>query len=130
MSVRLAGPYNSGVAAGGAGVATANADTPTVLRGRVVGIYVDYLGTSPPATTDVTIKTKGVSPNAPSYNLLVLTNANTDGWFYPQVQIHDTTGTPIATEYTPQLVNDQINILIAQADNDNNVNVWFILEEF
>lgn len=125
----LIGPLSSGVAAGSAGSATNNADTSTRVVGKVVGIYVDYLD-SPPATTDVTIKTKGTSPAAPTYNLLVLTNANTDGWFYPQVQIHDTAGSAIAGEYTPQLVHDYLNIAIAQANAGDSVNVWLLVEPF
>ena len=125
--MRLAGPYNSGIAAGGAGVATNNASTSTRLVGKVAGIYVKYNDT-PPATTDVTVATVGTSPAAPSYTLLSLTNAATDGWFYPQVQIHTSAGAAIAGEYTPFLVFDFVNILVAQANNGDSVDVWFLLE--
>lgn len=125
--MNLVGPINSGVAAGGAGVATANASTSHIVSGRVMGIYVKYNDT-PPATTDVTIKTVGTSPAPPTYNFLVLTNAATDGWFYPQVQIHDTAGSAIAAEYTPLLVHDNINVTIAQANSGDSVDVWLLVD--
>lgn len=126
----LVGPISSGAAAGSAGVATANADSDIRIIGRLVGIYVEYLDSPPAGTTDVTIKTIGTSPAPPTYNLLVLTNAATDGWFYPQVQIDDTTGSPIAAEYTPQLVHDYINVAIAGANAADSVNIWLLMANY
>ena len=126
----LVGPISSGAAAGSAGSATANADSDIRIIGRLVGIYVQYLDSPPAGTTDVTIKTVGSSPAPPTYNLLVLTNAATDGWFYPQVQIDDTAGAPIAAEYTPQLVHDYINVAIAQANAADSVNVWLLIANY
>lgn len=126
--MKLVGPINSGVAAGGAGTATANASTSHIVSGRVVGIYVKYNDSPPAATTDVTVKTLGTSPAPPTYNLLVLTDGATDGWKYPQVQIHDTTGSAIAAEYTPLLVHDLVNVTIAQANNGDSVDVWLLVD--
>lgn len=126
----LAGPFNSGAGTGGAGVATANADSPQRLHGKVVGIYVKYNDSPPAGTTDVVIKSKGTSPAPPTYNLLVLTDAATDGWFYPQVQIHDTAGSAIAAEYTPQLIHDLINVSIAQANDGDSVDVWLLIAPY
>lgn len=124
--MRILGPLSSGVAAGSAGSATANQNSSQLVSGEVVGIYVKY-NDSPPATTDVTIKTVGTSPSPPTYNLLVRTNANTDGWFYPQVAVHDTAGAAIAGEYRSQLVHDYLNIVIAQANANDSVDVWLLL---
>lgn len=130
MTMNLVGPYNSGVAAGSAGSATANTDHSTKVEGRVVAVYIDYKGTSPPATTDVTVRTKGTSPQAPSMTILAAANINTDGWFFPVTPVHlHTTGAAIANEYERGVpINDHINILIAQADSDNNADVWLLVE--
>lgn len=125
--ISLVGPLNSGAAAGSAGSATANADSPVRLVGKLVGIYVKYNDSPPAATTDVTIATKGTSPAPPTYNLLALANAATDGWFYPQVQIDDTAGSAISGEYTPQLIHDYVNVKIAQANAADNVDVWLLI---
>ena len=126
----LVGPISSDAAAGSAGSATANADSDIRIIGRLVGIYVQYLDSPPAGTTDVTIKTVGSSPAPPTYNLLVLTNAATDGWFYPQVQIDDIAGSAISDEYTPQLVHDYINVAIAQANAADSVNVWLLIANY
>lgn len=126
--MKLMGPISSGVAAGSAGSATANQTTTTRAVGRVMAIYVKY-NDSPPVTTDVTIATDGTSPAPPAYSILTLTDANTDGWFYPRVQIDDTTGTPIAAEYSPLLVHDLIKVTIAGANASDSVDVWLMLDE-
>jgi hypothetical protein len=127
--MHVAGPFNSGAAVGDNAVATANADSPQRLTGRVVGIYVKYNDSPPGATTDVVIKTKGTSPAPPTYNLLSLTDGATDGWRYPQQQIHTTAGVAIDAEYTPLLVDDYINVKIDQANAGDNVDVWLMLEK-
>lgn len=128
--MQLYGPLNSGVAAGGVGVATSTASSTVVLKGRVQGIYVKYNDSPPAGTTDVTVKTVGASPSPPAYNFLVLTNAATDGWFYPRVQVHDTAGSAIAAEYTPLLIHDLINVTIAQANNSDSIDVWILLDDY
>ena len=123
----LAGPFSSGIAAGSAGTATANLDSTNRLNGKVVGIYVLYNDSPPAGTTDVVIKTKGTSPAPPTYNLLSLANAATDGWFYPQIQVHTVAGSLISAEYTSLLVHDLINVSIAGADAADSVTVWLLL---
>lgn len=128
--MKLYGPLNTGAAAGGVGVATANASSTVALKGRVQGIYVKYNGSPPAGTTDVTVKTVGTSPAPPTYNLLVLTDAATDGWFYPRVQVHDTAGSAIAAEYTPLLIHDFVNVTIAQANDADHADVWILLDDY
>jgi hypothetical protein len=126
--MRLIGPINSGVAVGNNGQATANADTTIRVIGKVFGIYVKYNDSPPAGTTDVVVKTKGTSPAPPTYNLLTLTNAATDGWFYPQAQIHTVVGAAIDGEYTPLLVHDYLNVAIAGANAGDSVDVWLLVE--
>ena len=128
--MKLFGPINSGSTTGGAGVSTANASSTVILSGRVQGIYVKHNGSPPAGTTDVTVKTVGTSPYPPTYNLLAIVNAATDGWFYPRVQVHDTAGSAIAAEYTPLVIHDFVNVLIAQANDADSIDVWLLLDDF
>lgn len=128
--MNLVGPYNSGVAAGSAGSATANTDYSTKIKGNVKAVYIDYKGTTPPATIDVTIKTKGTNPSAPSLTILKAENINTDGWFFPRSAVHlNTTGAAISDVYSDGIpIDDSLNVLIAGADADNNVDVWLLVD--
>jgi hypothetical protein len=131
-NVHVVGPLSSGVAAGTAGSATANLTSSQRITGKILGVYVDYLDT-PPATTDVTIATAGEAH--PAETILTLTDANTDGWFYPRTGIHTVAG--VAMLYAaggtaiPDLipVDDKIKITIAQADANDYVNVYLLVED-
>jgi hypothetical protein len=116
------------VAAGGAGLATANASSLSKLRGSLVGIYVRY-NDSPPASTDVFVTTVGAGEAVPSNTLLELIDANTDGLFYPRFQAHDVAGTLLAAEYSRAPIDDYINVLIREANDGDSVDVWFLLLE-
>lgn len=50
----LLGPYNSGVAVGAEGAATANINTPTIVSGHLNSVYIKYT-VAPTATTDICI---------------------------------------------------------------------------
>ena len=127
MTVKMVGAINSGSAAGIAGSATANANSDVILKGRVMAIYVKYNDT-PPATTDVTIRTVGTSPSAPSYNLLKLTDVTADGWKYPTDSAHTVNGEIIVDAYVEQVVADYVNVLIEGANAGDSVDVWILLE--
>lgn len=127
MTVKMVGPINSGQAAGVAGSATANGNSDIILKGRVIGIYIQY-NDAPPNTTDVTIRTVGTSPAAPTYNLLVRSNSATGGWFFPMLQACDAAAGAIAGVFTNPVVHDYLNILIAGADAGDSVEVWVELE--
>jgi hypothetical protein len=126
--MKMIGPLNSGAAVGGAGVATANADSAKVIEGFVVGVYVKYNGAKP-GTTDVTIATKGASPEPPARSILALTNAVTDGWFYPSVQAQDTTGAALTGVYQDIPIFDYVNVKIDQGNAGDSVDVWLLLRE-
>jgi len=127
----ILGPINSGAAAGGAGVATNNAVSSHSVKGFVEAVYIKYNG-SPPNTTDVTIATQGTSARPPANTILTVSNANTDGWFYPRHTVHDETGTAITYNGTREVhekvpVDDYIKVTIAQANNDDTVDVWLLI---
>lgn len=125
MSLGVFGPINTGAATGGAGAATANATTPGIITGRIMGVYVKYNDTPPAGTTDVTVATVGT--RHPATTILALTNAATDTWKYPSIQQCDTAGSAVAGAYQGILVSDQIKVTIAQANDNDNVDVWLII---
>lgn len=95
---------------GGAGAATANADT-VAFDGEIEAIYADY--TTQPATTDVTITDK--LSGAP---VLTLTNVNADGWYFPRKFGVDSAGAALTGNVTPEryTVSGGVNVLLAQGD--------------
>ena len=125
--MKLIGPINSGAATGGAGVATANADTTIVASGLLYGVYVKYNDSPPAASTDVIVSTKGTSPTAPTLALLTITNAATSGWFYPRANTHDAAGAAQANMWDNFPVHDIINAKIQGANNDDSVDVWLMI---
>ena len=126
---RIVGPLNSGAAAGGNGAATASATSTIEIRGFVRSVYVKYNDAPPAGTTDVTIATKGTSPNAPSRTILALTDAATDGWFQPQVNVHSTAGAAQAAVWTEIPIADYVTVTIAQANAADNVDVWLLMAD-
>lgn len=105
-------------AAGGAGAATATAKTIKVVEGRIIAVHLAYQG-SPPATTDVTIEEAGTDPAIP---ILTVTDASTDGWFYPDAQT-------VGTQFTPVYVADHVSVTIAQANDGDGVTATIVWEE-
>lgn len=126
--MRIFGPFNSGVGAGGAGTATSNATTSTELCGKIYGIYIRYNDSPPAATTDVTIATAGV--NYPAVTLLTLTNAATDGLFLPRKAVVDLAGAAFASQSIAEAVpvDDKIKVTIAQANDGDSIDIWLFLE--
>lgn len=106
--------------AGANGSATGSTTTTYPLNGRVLAVYVDY--TSQPATADVT-----VSAGSPSQPILTVTNANTDAWFYPRVQIGTTAGAAISAQYDAAPVDGYVTVSVAQG-NAGSVVVTILLE--
>lgn len=125
---------SSGTAAGSAGSATANSTTTTPIFGEVYGVYVQY-NDSPPATTDVTIATAGTNSGAhPAATILSLTNANTNGWFYPRIGVQTTAGAAMlyaagGTAIPGEIpIADFIKVTIAQANAGDSVDVWLLVD--
>lgn len=94
---------------GAAGSASGSAVTDYPLSGKLMAVHLDYV--DQPATADVTI-TAGV----PSQTLLTVTNANTDGWFYPRVQTDTDAGAAISGGYDMAPIAGYVTVAVAQGD--------------
>lgn len=128
--MNLVGPLNSGDAAGSAGSATNNTDTTAVVSGRVLALYVRYNDSPPAGTTDVTVATAGTQH--PAVTILTLTDAATDGWFYPRAVAQDTAGADVTFDGTNELyteipICDYVNVKIDEANAGDSVDVWMLL---
>jgi len=119
----LYGPINSGAAVGADGAATVTAYSTTEIHGLIYAVYVKYNGDKP-ATTDVTISTKGTSPKVPSIAILTLTDKNTDGLFLPRINAHSVLGVVDTSGDKHIPISDYLKIVVAQANTDDTVDVW------
>lgn len=122
----LVGPINSGAAVGADGAATATSTAPIKTTGLVYSVYVKY-NDAPPATTDVTVKTQGTSPQHPSTTILSLANANTDAMKLPRLDECQNDGTALTSYGALIPVDDCIQVVIAQANAGDNVDVWLMV---
>lgn len=119
------GPINSGVAAGGAGVATANASTPIQLRGFVEAIYIQYNDTPPSGTTDVVIATVGLNPKVPAITLLTITNGATNANYILRHALADEAGSATTAPADGRVyIDDYVNVNINQANDNDSIDVW------
>jgi hypothetical protein len=105
-------------AAGGAGVATANTTSSVIIAGEIMAVYLQYTDSPPAGTTDVTIAEATTSP---AMSILTVTNAATDGWFFPMAQAVNQSNTAITGMGQEIAVNDYIKVTIAQANNSDGV---------
>ena len=123
MTVDVVGPLETAPAAGGAGVATGTIESVVDSRGLIMAVYVEYKLT-PPGTSDFVLATKGTDPVAPAQTVLTLTNANTDGWFYPRLSPHDPNGNVLAGIYDYFPIADRIVGTLAQANDADYIKFW------
>ena len=112
-------------AAGGAGVATANTTTNEKLNGELFAIYLEYLDSPPAGTTDVTIATVA----SPATTLLTISNAATNAWFYPMAQAQTNAGASITNQGRAYVLDDQVKVTIAQANNGDGVNATLLYRD-
>lgn len=127
--ISLVGPITTPAATGGAGTASATVTTDTMVTGEIYGIAIQYNDSPPAGTTDVGIKAKGLSGVLPSYNILVITNAATDGYFAVRKPCVDTANAAITNSHAPIAVNDYIQLDIAQANNGDSVTIWLYMDK-
>ena len=126
MLLDFVGPLNTGLATGGAGVATANKTGTVPIRGKLLGFQVRY-NDSPPATTDVTIEVTGGA--LPTRTLLTLTNLTADGFFPVRAGAITPVNVAITNSFVPlPLIDDKIKVTIAQANDNDSVDVWAVVE--
>lgn len=127
--ISLVGPITTPAATGGAGAASATVTTSTVVTGEIYGIAIQYNDAPPAATTDIGIKAKGQSGVLPSYNILVIANAATDGYFAVRAACVNTANAAITNSHAPIAVNDLIQVDIAQANDGDSVTVWLYVDK-
>ena len=119
--------WSTGDTAGGAGTSTATGYSPKAVRGEVLAVHVDYVG-SPPATTDFTLSDEN-DPAAES--IVTLANQATDIKVYPRRVVELNDGTDITYDgtnevYEPYVVHGRLKAVIAQANDGDSatVTVW------
>lgn len=113
-------------AAGGAGIATATVRTSEIVSGTPLAVHLAYLDAPPAGTTDVTIAEAGNSPAMP---VLTVTNAATDGWFFPMAQADNQAGADITNQGAPIGVDDYLSITIAQANDGDGVTATIVWDD-
>ena len=124
--ISVKGPINTGVAAGGAGVATNSATTNSKVSGKIIGLYVRYNDSPPAGTTDLTVKTAG--NNTPAYNVWKAANAATDGYFAIRQATVSPANAANTNDYEALAVDDNITVLIEGANNGDSADVWLFIE--
>lgn len=129
--MQVVGPFQTSPATGGAGTATGTVTSTQKITGIIKAVYLQYLDSPPAGTTDVTIATQGSASGAPpAETILAIADAATSGWFYPKTASHlNTTGAALASEYSNGVpVDDLVVFTIAQANNDDYIKVWLMVE--
>lgn len=112
-------------AAGGAGTATVSVTSDEKINGEIFAVYLAYLDSPPAGTTDVTL----ITATAPAITLLSITNASTDGWFYPMAQAQINTGANITNQGRALVIDDQVTLTIAQANVGDGVTATILYED-
>ena len=116
------------VAVGAAGSATVTTTSKQPIVGRVLAVGVNFRGTAAAATTDVTVRTANLNQGMPKVTLLALVNATADVWRQVYVLVDDVAGTDIAATYTQVVIADYVEVLLAQGDADQIVDVLLVVE--
>lgn len=121
--------FDTGTAAGGAGTATATSSEKPI-KGNIVAVDVEYKDSPPAATTDITVRTKGLSGQTGT-NILVITDGATDGRRYVTVPLVDAADSgvtdPAVRSGFP--VDDAVDVVIAQANVGDSAIVTLLVEE-
>lgn len=120
--------WSTGVAAGGAGVATATGYSPAIA-GKILAVHVAYLDSPPAATTDLTLWDEA---DPALENIVSLTDQATDIRVYPRRLLETNDGTDLTYDgtrkvYGEYVVCGRLAAKIAQANNADYcmVTVWF-----
>jgi hypothetical protein len=121
--------FNTGAAAGGAGVATSTGNSPHI-SGEIIAVALEYLDTPPAGTCDFTLSDEG---DPQSEAIISRPNSATDIKIYPRRILEQADGTDLlyaaAGEevYGRFVVHGRLEAVIAQANNGDSVNVfvWF-----
>ena len=120
------GPITTPAAVGADGAAAATGYSNEPVNGVLVGITVQYNDAPPAGTTDIGVKTKGLSGTLPSINLLTITNAATNGYFPTRAPTYTAAGV-LDNGTAPFPVHDTIQVDIAGANAGDSVTIWLEL---
>lgn len=121
--------FDTGAATGGAGAATATSKAKTI-HGNIVAVDVEYKDSPPAATTDITVRTKGLSGQTAT-NIIVITDGATDGRRYVTVPLVDAAASGV-TDPAVRVgfpVADEVDVVIAQANDGDSAIVTLLVEE-
>jgi hypothetical protein len=99
-----------------------------VITGRVLAVGVNMRGTAAAATTDVTVRSASLNQGMPKVTLLALVNATADVWRQVYVLVDDVAGTDIAATYTQVVIHDAVEVVLAQGDDGQIVDVILVVE--
>lgn len=117
-------------ATGGPGAATANTTSSNIINGTIRAIYLAYTDSPPAGSTDVTVAGAGLATGSVEIAILIVSNAATDGWFYPMWQADDgADGSDITNQGTPIVCDDYVKVTIAQANNGDGVVATILYEK-
>ena len=79
---------------------------------KLVAARLDFHA-SAPGTTDTTLS----SPGDPvAVTLLTVTNSATDAWYYPGLQMHDSSASAITGAYVPAFIHGNLLVELAGCD--------------
>ena len=110
---------------GGAGTSGVTSD-PRTISGRVIAVGLKYLDSPPAGSTDVTVEMLANTDVAPARTVLAVTNAATDGWFFPTAAM---TGGAAGDLQGGIPVDGQVTVAIAQANDGDGVIATLIVDE-
>lgn len=121
--------FSTGAAVGGDGVATATGYSPSVA-GKVLAVYVAYVGSPPSATTDFTLSDEA---DPASEAIVSLTDTATDQKLYSRRITEKNDGTDILyvagkEVYEPYVAHGRLEATIAQANAGDSVTVTVWIE--
>jgi hypothetical protein len=113
-------------ATGGAGAATATANSDAPVCGIIMAVHLAYTDSPPAGTTDVTI---AEATNSPAMSVLTVTDGATDGWRFPMAQAVSQAGATLTNQGYPIAVSDYLKVTIAQANDADGVVVTIVYED-
>jgi hypothetical protein len=126
----IAGPFTIGPAVGDSGSAVASLETQH-LSGLLYAIMVTYHFVDSiynDDELDLIIETSDSPGSPPLQGIFSLEGAGTDGRFYPRVQTHSTSGSPVADQIDGLIpLSESLVLSIESAEPGDTVDVWFLL---
>ena len=111
---------------GNAGSATGSAKTDNPVYGYVLGIHVNYHA-SAPATTDLDLTELALDQSTDRRTLLDLDDTNTDGMYYPAVEVQDSAGSGVGSYWPVFIAGRYLQVALAQCDALTNAVVVTII---